>query len=37
VIETFDYSAEVRGRASGAGTVYLLEQISDTIPTGVTY
>jgi hypothetical protein len=37
VIETFDYAAEIRGRAPESGTIYLLEQISDTTPKGVIY
>ena len=37
VIETFDYAAEVRGRAPESGTVYLLEQVSDTAPKGIMY
>lgn len=37
VIETFDYGAEVRGQAPDSGTVYLLEQVSDTTPKAITY
>jgi hypothetical protein len=37
VIETFDYGAEIRGRAPESGTIYLLEQISDTTPNGAIY
>jgi len=37
VIETFDYGAEIRSRAPESGTIYLLEQVSDTTPKGITY
>ena len=37
VIETFDYGAEIRSRAPESGTVYLLEQVSDTTPKGIIY
>jgi len=37
VIETFDYAAEIRSRAPGSGTVYLLEQVSDTTSGGIRY
>ncbi len=37
VIETFDYASELGGRSAGPQTVYLLEQVSDTVPRGVTY
>jgi hypothetical protein len=37
VIETFDYGAEFRSPAPDSGTIYLLEQVSDTAPRGMTY
>ncbi len=37
VIETFDYASELGGRSTGSRTVYLLEQVSDTVPRGITY
>jgi hypothetical protein len=37
IIETLDYRAEMRSRSSEPGTVYLLEQISDTAPRGIRY
>ena len=37
VIETFDYGTECRSRAPESGTIYLLEQVSDTAPGGITY
>ncbi len=37
VIETFDYGTEVRSRAPESGTIYLLEQVSDTAPKGIMY
>jgi hypothetical protein len=37
VIETFDYAAEFPRRAPESGTIYLLEQISDAAPRGITY
>ena len=32
IIETLDYRTEMRGGSSEPGTIYLLEQISDTAP-----
>ncbi len=32
IIETLDYRTEMGGRSSEPGTIYLLEQISDTTP-----
>ncbi len=37
VIETFDYGAEIRSRAPESGTIYRLEQVSDTTSKGITY
>jgi translation elongation factor EF-G len=37
VIETLDYTSELRRRSPEAQTVYLLEQVSDTSPTGIKY
>jgi hypothetical protein len=37
VIETLDYTSELRRRSPEAQTVYLLEQVSDTSPVGIKY
>jgi hypothetical protein len=37
IIETFDYASEIRSLSPRPRTVYLLEQVSDTTPTGITY
>jgi hypothetical protein len=37
VIETLDYSMEVRSRSYGPQTVYLLEQVSDTTSKEIRY
>lgn len=37
VMETFDYASEMRSRSPQPETVYLLEQVSDTTPKGITY
>jgi hypothetical protein len=37
VIETLDYSTEVRGRSPEPQTVYLLEQVSDTASREIRY
>jgi hypothetical protein len=37
VIETLDYSTEVRGRSPEPQTVYLLEQVSETAPREIRY
>jgi hypothetical protein len=37
VIETLDYSTEVRSRSNGAKTIYLLEQVSDTTSQEILY
>ncbi len=37
VIETLDYSTEVRSRSDEAKTIYLLEQVSDTTSQEILY
>jgi len=37
VIETLDYSTEVRSRSNGAQTIYLLEQVSYTTSKEILY
>jgi hypothetical protein len=37
VIETLDYSTEVRSRSSEPQTIYLLEQVSDTTSKDIKY
>ncbi len=37
VIETLDYTSELRRRSPETQTVYLLEQVSDTSPIGIKY
>jgi hypothetical protein len=37
IIETLDYSSELRRRSPEPETVYLLEQVSDTTPQGIKY
>jgi len=37
VMETLDYSAEIYGAAYEPQTVYILEQVSEASPSGITY
>jgi len=37
IIETLDYSSEMRSRSLEPGAIYLLEQVSDTTPKGVKF
>jgi len=37
VIETLDYSTEIRSRSYEPQTIYLLEQVADTTPKGIKY
>ena len=37
IIETLDYTTEIRSRSAEPQTVYLLEQVSDTTPREVKY
>jgi hypothetical protein len=37
IIETLDYSSEMRSRSYEPGAIYLLEQVSDTTPKGVKF
>ena len=37
VIETLDYSTEVRGRSMGVPTIYLLEQVSEKTSKDILY
>jgi hypothetical protein len=37
IIETLDYTTEIRSRSSEPETIYLLEQISDTTPREIKY
>jgi hypothetical protein len=37
VIETLDYSTEIRSQSYEPQTIYLLEQVSDTTPKGIKY
>jgi len=37
IIETLDYSSEVRSRSQEPEAIYLLEQVSDTTPKGVKF
>jgi hypothetical protein len=37
VIETLDYTTEIRSRSREPEAVYLLEQVSETTPRGITY
>jgi hypothetical protein len=37
VLETVDYSAEVRNASTEPRTVYILEQVSEGIPSGIKY
>lgn len=37
IIETLDYSSEMRSRSYEPEAIYLLEQISDTTPKGVKF
>jgi hypothetical protein len=37
IIETLDYSSEIRSRSLEPEAIYLLEQVSDTTPKGVKF
>jgi len=37
IMETLDYSAEIHGAAYEPQTVYILEQVSEASPSGITY
>ena len=37
IIETLDYSSEMRSRSQEPEAIYLLEQVSDTTPKGVKF
>ena len=37
IIETLDYTTEMRGRSGEPETIYLLEQVSDTTPREIKY